>query len=682
MPRRGYEVLCGVALAALVFVATLTPVSDADLWWHLAAGREMVATRGFLRHDPFTLSAAGRPWIDLHWLFQLFVYGVHQLGGLRAVVIAKAIVVTGAALVSLVMVSTGARRPAVGSETPVSAVVLRAAVGIFVITLVSAIYVARHLVLLRPVILTLLFLSLFLLILERFEAEGDGFSWRRWSVLWWLPVLQVVWVNCQGLFALGPAVIGSYALGRWAESRSWRKAAPLFAALAAAFLVCFITPYGLAGVLLPIELLLRVTPRGDNVFSSSIAENVPPWVLERTAPGQFWHLSWALILVAISFVIGRRNLRLGRVLVVLGFAALAMMANRNVLLFYWVAAPVVALNLAPSAALVWARVQERWLKASRPTRALPLVGLVLSLLGLAGVVTRASAAETTIAQPSPFRVPAGSIVALPSGSADQPGRIFAADHYGGYIAWMLYPRHRAFIDTRLVLHTGDEYADFLGLLDHPERFDEFARRQRFDHALLPTVYPDRYLGLIQHLLQSPAWRLVYTDGTEVLFARIDNAVGVDNTAADRIDLGDERRVATILADLDERDVRQPTTTAVRRAARRHLARLLLVAGHADRARDVLRALTTAHPDDNDAQILLARTLLLGGQVAEGEAMAQELVKRLGEWPPALDLLAQVAIARGDGPAAVGWLRRSLTVNPHGPEALRLLSALEAAGRTP
>jgi predicted Zn-dependent protease len=141
-------------------------------------------------------------------------------------------------------------------------------------------------------------------------------------------------------------------------------------------------------------------------------------------------------------------------------------------------------------------------------------------------------------------------------------------------------------------------------------------------------------------------------------------------------------VATILADLDERDVRQPTTTAVRRAARRHLARLLLVAGHADRARDVLRALTTAHPDDNDAQILLARTLLLGGQVAEGEAMAQELVKRLGEWPPALDLLAQVAIARGDGPAAVGWLRRSLTVNPHGPEALRLLSALEAAGRTP
>src|SRR5687768_10834003 len=71
---RPAQLAWAAALAALVFVTALTPVSDGDLWWHLAAGREMIATRSFLRVDPFTLSAAGRPWPDLHWLFQLFVY--------------------------------------------------------------------------------------------------------------------------------------------------------------------------------------------------------------------------------------------------------------------------------------------------------------------------------------------------------------------------------------------------------------------------------------------------------------------------------------------------------------------------------------------------------------------------------------------------------------------------------
>ncbi|HEY0709135.1 MAG TPA: tetratricopeptide repeat protein [Polyangia bacterium] len=675
MLRRSFEVLAWGALAALVFVATLTPVSDADLWWHLAAGREMVATRGFLRHDPFTLSAEGRAWIDLHWLFQLWAYGLHQLGGLRAVVIAKALIVTAAALVTMKVVTTGVEPSA---TSPAGRLTAR---GLFVVLLASAVYVARHLVLLRPVILTLLFLSLFLLVLERIDRRrtDEAFVWRKWSALWWLPLLQILWVNCQGLFAFGPAVIGAYAVGCWAETRSLRRAGPLFAALGAALLGCFVTPYGLAGVLLPLELLMRVTPRGDNVFSSAIAENIPPWVLERTAPGQFWHLSWALIIVAISFVVGRRQLRLARVLVVLGFAALAMMANRNVLLFYWVAAPVVAMNLAPSGAAIWMRVEAKWLKGIRQPGWVPAVAFLTAVIALAGVVARAAAAETSIAEPSPFRVPAAAIATLPPGSAGQPGRIFAADHYGGYIAWRLYPRHKAFIDTRLVLHTGDEYTDFLGLLDHPERFDEFARRQRFDHVLLPTVYPDRYLGLIQHLLGSPAWRLIFTDGTEVLFARVDNAVGVDNTRATRVDLGDEGQVAQILADLDGR---LPTRHAPGRAARRHLARLLLVAGHADRAAQVLTALTAAHPDDSDARVLLARTLVLAGKVPEGEALAHDLIKRHGEWPPALDLLAQVAIARGDGAGALGWLRRSLTVNPHGSEALRLLSALEAAGQKP
>src|SRR5688572_25693729 len=101
-----------IALCLLVFAAALTPASDTDLWWHLAAGREMLARGGFLTVDPFTLSAAGRPWIDLHWLFQLAVYGLHQIGGLVALVIAKAAIVAGGALILLGVVVRASGPPA------------------------------------------------------------------------------------------------------------------------------------------------------------------------------------------------------------------------------------------------------------------------------------------------------------------------------------------------------------------------------------------------------------------------------------------------------------------------------------------------------------------------------------------------------------------------------------------
>jgi hypothetical protein len=86
-----------VALFAGAVLASLTPIADGDIFWHLAAGREMVHRRAWLRTDPFTLSAHGRPWVDVHWLFQLLVYGIHASRGLAGVVIAKALVVAARA---------------------------------------------------------------------------------------------------------------------------------------------------------------------------------------------------------------------------------------------------------------------------------------------------------------------------------------------------------------------------------------------------------------------------------------------------------------------------------------------------------------------------------------------------------------------------------------------------------
>src|SRR3954470_6274298 len=118
----------------------LSPSADGDIWWHLAAGREMVTRGGLLFSDPFSVSAAGRPWVDVHWLFQLAVFGLHRAFGLAGLVWAKcALLGLGAWLLYLAVAQQR------GSW----------ARGVLLTSLVGGLLAARALLLVRPVIGTL-----------------------------------------------------------------------------------------------------------------------------------------------------------------------------------------------------------------------------------------------------------------------------------------------------------------------------------------------------------------------------------------------------------------------------------------------------------------------------------------------------------------------------------------------
>jgi hypothetical protein len=623
-----------------VFAAGLTPIADGDIFWHLAAGRQLLQERAWLSADPFSVSALGRPWIDVHWLFQLGAYAIYRLGDLRALVLAKAALTTAGALGMLHLVEQEAGRR------------LRLP---FALALVAALFAARHLLLVRPVVVTLLFVTAFLLVLARFRQHG------RPRTLLALPALQILWVNCQGLAPIGLALVAASLLGALASrDRSafvaergpggWR---PLAWVLGLCVVASFITPYGAAGALLPVRLFLRITPAGANVFAREVAENIPPFVLARSAPGQIAGLPLYLGCLAVAFALARRGLHLSRLLLVAIFTTLALMANRNILLLYWVATPLMALEVAPA---LLALTQA----AARRVRAAPLILLGLGVTALAaldGVAALAAAREPTLAAPTPFRFPTESarrLVARPG-----QGPVFTADHQGGYLIWTGFPRYRPYLDTRLILRTGDEFAEYLDLLAHPERFDAFQERHHFAYAVLPTGYPDRYLGLAQHLASSPAWTLIFTDGSEALFAHRTGEPGVD--------LGARETTQSLLAALAERHGQSPVLLA---AARVNLAKLDLVLGHADEAEHILVAMP-----DPAARALYARCRLVAGDLDGAEIIARALLESDADDVASLNLLALVALARGDQPAALSAIRRALHVDPFDAEARALLEQL-------
>ena len=613
------------ALASGAFLIALGPIADGDIYWHLAAGRAMASRHALLHADPFTVSAAGRAWIDVHWLFQLGAWALYRMVGFPGLAITKAALVACTAVVLAL---------AAEQEGGPGASILCAPM------LLVTLYLARHLLPLRPVIVAGLCLAIYLWVLESVRAGAT----RR---LWLLPALQVVWVNCQGLAPLGLALVGAYVVEagyhRLRGARSDGGTLPL-RALVVTLLLCglasFVTPYGVRAVMLPVQLLTRITPGAENVFSTAIAENIPPFLLARTAPEQINHFRWVLLALAAALVAFRPGLRLARLLLLALFLVLALMANRNVLLLYLLAPPLLAAGAGTTL------LTGRRRSSIRPLR----LSAAAAMVALAAVTF---AREPAFAGPTPFHFPVESARRLTGAT----GAVFAPEHAGGFLTFH-DPGLMPYLDTRLVLHTADEYAAFLAVLDDPARFDALDARYRFRYVVLTTSYPDRYLGLAAYLAKDPRWRLLYTDGAEVLLAREGQGLSLDRR--DTID--------AIAATLDERF---STSPELRRAARLNLARLLIVAGQARQGLYVLGAL-----DTRPAAQLRARAQFVLGDFAAAEGLAQVLLQQDGADRASLTLLAEVALARGQPGSARDWLQRALTVDPYDPEARAALARLE------
>jgi tetratricopeptide (TPR) repeat protein len=627
------------AVAVGAFVVSLGPISDGDIYWHLAAGREILHQRALLRFDPFTLSAAGRPWVDVHWLFQIGAYALYALSGFTGLAIAKAALVAGGAML-LVRVA----------ENSGGAL----ARGVCAVAVLGGLILDRHLVPLRPLIVTLVLLAVFLLALERLRTQPTRARWA-WVVL---PLAQIVWCNCQGLAPLGPLLVAMYLAGSWLSTRGFRRwpfasedassVRPLALVLGVCLLASFVTPYGLDAVVLPLRLLGRISQGHASVFSTEVAENIPPFVLERTAPELVWHFKWVLALLAATIALARPHFHLAHLLAIAAFLGLALMANRNLPLFYWVAAPILAITLAPGLRLLASRIGP-WL-GDLPTRLRRYGGtaVLATLLGgellLAGLVL---SREPAPGSPTPFHFPVESAHRLAGTRAAGP--VFATDQHGGYLKFAVSSL-RPYIDTRLVLHTEKEYADYLALFDDPARFDALNAREHFGAVVLTTAYPDRYLGLIWHLADSADWRLAYTDGYEVLFLREGAALA----------LGER---ATLDAILDELAVRFGGRAQVLELARLHLARLLVVLGQSRQAEYVLAAL-----DSRPAAQLRARAHFAAGELRAAEALARILLGQDPRDVRSLALLAEIASADNQPGKAGEWLRRALAIDPYDPEA--------------
>lgn len=467
------------ALAVLLVVRLCHEWFGPDIWYHLALGERVARTGAAQPADSLILQQPG--FVNVYWLFQLFVRGVFAIGGIVGVSVL--FIVGWCAAFACWLRTTGAI-----SSAPWGAMLALAAV-----------FVCQTRFEERPEVFSFLFVALQIHALTRWDLSAAP-SLRALATF---TVIQILWLNVHGYFVLGPMLVAakiiSVAIGtpraEWPRiGAAWRGLWLLAALTVAATLV---SPFGLrnwSGVFALWKFF--------GAMRNEVQEFLPPtgtfmalWTVKV-----FW-LGWATTALAALFVLvtaARREL----FALVLAAAGLWLSATsfRNIPLLVFFAAPLTAFILSRLAAF-------------RP------LGKTLSLATGATALALAIAPLTGAFGPSSIGI-RPSPAASPIHFADYlrtsgfNGTLFNHPADGGYLEFH-FPSLRLYGDSRYV--EAGPIRDYFAALRRPEAFRALDERHHFDAALFKLTE-----SRVVHatLLADPRWRLAYADLHRALLVNV------------------------------------------------------------------------------------------------------------------------------------------------------------------
>ncbi|HEV2843976.1 MAG TPA: hypothetical protein VG477_03950, partial [Thermoanaerobaculia bacterium] len=469
-----------IATAALLWSLMFRFLFNSDLWFHLAAGREIWRGRAIPAADTWSYTAAGRPWHNHEWLADLLYYGWSRAFGIESLVYWQWLVVGGAYLILYrLLARLSGSRPAASLLT-----VLALAVGVPFFDI-------------RPNLWSVLgFVVLISLTLGR----------ERPPV--WLPLLFVVWVNLHGGVMLGLMALPILLAGQLAAGGiRLRRAVALW--LACIVAAC-INPYGWT----VFSFVFKLATSSGTPSRTTLYEWLPPWVPGGIEAPLF---PWAVALgVASALPLLRpalRSPRDGAALASLGLALLTLamsLQSRRFIPFFAIAQSLLAAQAAGR--LFRART-------ATPRRLAASAALAVALLGVA--VWRLAPYPLTSRAFDPLswasQMPVESVSFLEANGI--AGNLFAYHLWGGYIEHRAAGRLKVHYDPRAETVFDPEIArqHFRVLEGKPGWQDELARTGA--GLVLWPMYEARERAMGEELSRSPRWQPLYRDGVSLLLAR-------------------------------------------------------------------------------------------------------------------------------------------------------------------
>ncbi|GAB5413764.1 MAG: hypothetical protein Cons2KO_13670 [Congregibacter sp.] len=468
-----------LSVGALIYLSfSYTEMLGSDLWWHIAAGREIVQAGSLWLVDDWSFTALGQPWRNHEWLADLIFYGWVNAFGLASLVYWKWLTIIAAFVLLQLALTRVTRSPAAA----LAATVLACAI-------------AAPFMDMRPQLYTLVGVAVLLCI-----------ALERRPRLLELLALFLVWANLHGGFVFGLMLLAVLSFPwRALHLGTLRNWAPRLGVCCA---ICLVNPDGLQVFLLPLTYALD---------SSSPYRGLGEWISPFVdggirSPLYPYTLVIAAGLAAFWVLPGvRRKVRFSPE--ALGFALLtaAMSATSRRFIILWAFA--FALLVAPFIAAVLrgalAAIAPRWLAVC-----LLLVAAVFGVYRQHPYPLRANVAFHYLTAEYAYPHALADFLQLNK----LQGKTFAYYNWGGFLHWRTDGAIKVFIDGRANTVFDDQtYRDYVAVLGFRPGWLERVENSGAQIVIWPHSRGGERMA--RGLQQTRRWRRLYEDVRGVVLAR-------------------------------------------------------------------------------------------------------------------------------------------------------------------
>ncbi len=495
-----------ILLLSLCFIASSTNLTSYDFWWHLKNG-EMIYERGEIpRKDLYSFTSYGSPRIAHEWLAELLFYLMFLGGGIVAIILWKAIIVSA----SFFLIISYLLKRNIPSHF----------IGI---SILLSLWGARFRFSDRTELFSLFFTALILFLL--YDSKRSGHRWKLYAIV----LLTLLWVNLHGAAILAPLFILLFFLGEilnrsisgfLQKSGEGRKHPefPLFH-LATVFLLVFcsslLNPNGFQ--------IWKAAVEAKAIHSSGFAINTE-WV--RPELGLFPLFYAAVIIFLLVSALSIKKIDYSKFLITLFLAVLALVHLRAIGLFFFALPFFLASQLPHVGVTPEGREFFRKLLGSR---AAILIVAILIILSFPYFLFHKGLQEFGFSvKQNRFPVDASRFLERHYG-----GEFLYNDvKFGGYLIWRFYPERKVFIDGRNELYAPLVQRISKGLKNYEEWLD-LLDDYKIDAALVSywpnlkgVIYPpDSEMGIARRdyraysafLFLKEDWGLVYWDDVAMVF---------------------------------------------------------------------------------------------------------------------------------------------------------------------
>ncbi len=465
------------AAGALLYLSfSYTEMMGSDLWWHLAAGRELFQTGTPWMVDDWSYSAHGDDWLNHEWFSDVIFHAWSSTFGMPSLVYWKWLVVIGA---YLTLQWTLLRE----NGNPFAALLCA---GI-------AIALGAPFIDVRPHLYTLLLYAVLLFLLL-------GQQPRRWV----LAPLFLLWVNLHGGFFFGLMALSILVF-------PWRNfSLDRFRGAVITCLICLaaaaLNPSGFETFLYPLIYAFD---------TSSPFRELGEWHSPFRPGGirspLFFYAMW-LPGLAVLYALPRVRKFTGvpwEGLVLTALTLAMALTSRRFIPIFGIS---LAVMLAPLASLAFAHLSNRAAQYGLAVLALALAGWRMAPYPL-----RAAPAFHYLT--AEYSYPADTVGFMQANELE--GKVFALYNWGGYLHLRTDGALKVFIDGRAdTLYSADDYRRYVGIMSLRPGWIEAIEATGAEYVLWPEGQRNGD-AMLRALQASGRWRLLYKDSVSWLASRSD-----------------------------------------------------------------------------------------------------------------------------------------------------------------